>query len=299
MSSGKAFPGRLGLLIFLLLLALLSFEYHRRACRAPITYRIGQVDERFGMSREAFADIVDRSAGRWREATRRELFKASKNGILEINLVYDHRQAAIDRMKALGLRMGGSREECETLLARFNAMRSEYESKGQELVAEAQNYHTEVRAFNESVARPVDPSEVSQVQGQKRHLDTWQQNLDAKQREHHERGLELKAMADLVNEMAEVHNLQVRDYQTTGDALGQEFSQGLYRFQKGQESIHIYHFETEASLERVLVHELGHALGLEHLPNPKSVMHRLMTTDDPALNADDIEAAHKVKCLKR
>lgn len=299
MSSGKPSPGRLGLLLVVLLLSLFAFEYHRRACRAPITYRIGSVDERFGMSRESFANVVDRAAGRWRAATQRELFKVADAGGMEINLVYDHRQAAIDRMKALGLRVGRSRGECEILLTQFQSMKVAYEAKGQELLTEAQSYHDDVKAFNATVARPLEPQEIAQIQAQKRHLDNWQQNLEIKQMEHHERGQELKALADLVNEMAEVHNLQVRDYQTTGDALGAEFSQGLYRFQKGRESIHIYHFETEDSLERVLVHELGHALGIEHLPNSKAVMHRLMTTDDPTLNSDDIQAAQKVKCLKR
>jgi predicted Zn-dependent protease len=49
---------------------------------------------------------------------------------------------------------------------------------------------------------------------------------------------------------------------------------------------------------RVLAHELGHALGIGHLDNPKAIMYYLNEGINEKLTADDLMALKKVCEIK-
>jgi predicted Zn-dependent protease len=59
--------------------------------------------------------------------------------------------------------------------------------------------------------------------------------------------------------------------------------------------IDIFEFSSRSKLVRVLAHEFGHAIGIEHVVDPKAIMYRLNEANSETLTQDDI-AALKEKC---
>ena len=105
----------------------------------------------------------------------------------------------------------------------------------------------------------------------------------------------INALAIVLNRLVSSLNLEVNKFNTIGTSLGGEFEEGTYQEGPNGREIDIYQFDDEGKLARVLTHELGHALGLEHLENPKAIMYRLNNGVNEKLTADDI-AALKKRC---
>lgn len=62
---------------------------------------------------------------------------------------------------------------------------------------------------------------------------------------------------------------------------------GNYENGADGKNINVYRFKDAAELTRILAHEFGHALGLNHTDNPKSIMYWLIDGNDKILTADD------------
>jgi hypothetical protein len=58
----------------------------------PYSYRIGDVDPRYGISQEKFRDLAARAEFLWETAVGRDLFVYDPNGGLPLNLVYGQRE---------------------------------------------------------------------------------------------------------------------------------------------------------------------------------------------------------------
>ena len=109
----------------------------------------------------------------------------------------------------------------------------------------------------------------------------------------HARQEEMKALVDTINsivvvlnEIASNNNMDLVDQQNIGNTLGREF----YEYKNGKRSITIYQYDNEYRLVRVIAHEFGHALGLNHSKSVEAVMYPLIKSDSLELAADDIAA---------
>jgi len=266
-----------------------------RPCQEPLTYRIGKVDERFGLSRQAFADSVRRAASVWAMPFSRELFREDSKGAIEINLIYDYRQESTDRLKSLNYKIDNTKNSYDELKLRFENLKSEFEQKYLALASDFNTYNSRVGVLNaESESRNrqggITEDVYKRLMMEKEELNTLRANLLSRQEE-------LKNMADtinsvvvVINEIATHYNLDLVNYQDVGKKLGSEFCEGNYERKGDAHTITIYQFANSYRLVRVLAHEFGHALGLKHNDNPNAIMHRLIHSDSLELAPDDISA---------
>ena len=280
-------------LVILLLVVSVAPAITRRQ-RQLITYRIGTVDARFGMSRETFAEALRQAASLWNQALGREVFHEAPGDSVEVELLYDHRQEAADRMRALGHEIDGSQGTYEGLKAHFETVRTEVDQKKQALDRDFAEYNARVARFNEIRRDSLSEDLFRRMEAERSALTEMKASLQGRQEELKTLLATLNAQAAVINGLAASHNQTMADYNRVGDSLGPEFSEGEFIQENGRRTIRIYHFPSRNALVRVLAHELGHAKGLGHLANPQSVMHRLMRTDTPELTAEDIAAMKAV-----
>ena len=294
--------------LFILLLAVLMVPtvlYFRtpRPCQEPITYRIGKVDERFGLTHLEFKTAVNMAAAMWGKPLSRELFREDPAGDIEVNLVYDYRQEATDKLRKLHYKIDHSKDSYEELKTRWENLKTEYEEKNVILTADFTAYNARMNAFNreaESWNRSGGVSESihSRLIKERNELSTLRDQLQGRQEE-------LKRLADttnslvvVINEIASTYNLNLVDHQNIGHALGREFCEGNYENKKGRQSITIFQFDNDYRLVRVLAHEFGHALNLPHSQYEDAVMYRLIKSNVLELAPDDV-AALKKRCKIR
>jgi len=81
---------------------------------------------------------------------------------------------------------------------------------------------------------------------------------------------------------------------TAGGAPGIALSAGHYAEEDGKKRIDIFQFKDGKDLSLVMAHELGHALGVEHNLNSRSIMKPLIVTREIALSPDDLAGLQAV-----
>lgn len=299
-NSSKSIGWKFVLLLAIMIVVIVSFLGAAKPCREPITYRIGKIDERFNLSREEFRTALKLATAMWGKPFHRDFFREESDGAIEVNLLYDYRQEATDRLKSLNYKIDRSKNSYDELKSRLDNLRSEYEQKKAALNIDLSAYNAKINAFNadaESWNRRggIPQSIHDRMIREKDELNSLSENLQSRQAEVNRLVETINSIVVVINEIATNNNLDLVDQQNIGNTLGREFCEGVYEYNNGRRSITIYQYDNEYRLVRVLAHEFGHALGINHSKSANAVMYHLMQSDSLELSPDDI-AAVKSRC---
>lgn len=241
-------------------------------CEVPITYTLGTFDTRFNISKANFMSDVESATHVWENSIGKNLFEYApvKNepliGIFKyfirqpitINLIYDSRQKTSDAQRVVISAIDETKSTASEIKQQFLALENRYK-----------------------IAQTEYLSLLSEYKNRRGDRNT----LEAKR-------LEVNGLADDVNALVKKYNYLVNSVNTTinkiNQTASQEFEEGEYVSDSKGERINIYEFGNGDILTRVLTHEFGHALGLDHNSNPNSIMYYLNTSKNIVPTKEDV-----------
>jgi len=265
-------------------------------CEKPIAYTIGTFDRRFGISQTDFLEALAQAETIWEESIDQELFVyAPETAVLPVNLIYDYRQETTNTLTFLGSTLEENDASYKILQGRHTGLKAEFE-KAKSI------YETRVKIFNETsnayelqVEKWNSGPRTSRAQFDR--LEESRKTLEAEavilknlEKRLNEVVREINTLVDELNRLVKILNLNVEAYNTIGGLRGESFTGGDYFTDSESQGINIYEFSSKDKLIRVLAHELGHALGLEHVDDPEAIMYYLNEGGVGRLSETDLAA---------
>jgi hypothetical protein len=234
-------------------------------CAQPVHYAVGSVDKRFDITNAALIEDLKTAAAIWNKAAGKTVLVYDPAAPMKINLIYDEREANAK----LGVQITARQTEQDNERATLDALQSQF-------ATDQAAYNQEVQTIN--ARGGATKSEAVRLNNQRAALGV---------------------LADSINHQIAVFNASVaalnavvEEYNKTA---GHTFEEGQYVRDAQGQRINIFEFIGTLQLERVLAHEFGHAIGLGHNDDPKSIMYAKNESGNLVPTTSDL-AALKTVC---
>ncbi len=261
-------------------------------CPAPVMYHIGTIAPEFNLSKEQVESYLRDAESVWEKSAGRELFSYTEKGAVEVNFIFDERQELADSQTNQKAALDSKREENDKLVEQIDDLRDEYEDSSEAYQKNMANYERKLNDYNGRVNSYNDqggaPSDVyAELEKEKNALNRESNTLNATADTLNVMAAKINELNQKSGELITLYNEEVGLYNNEF-GFAREFTQGDYQ----NNVINIYKFSSENEVRKVLAHEFGHSLGVDHVDGDSSVMYYLLedTSSFPVLSAEDADA---------
>ncbi len=247
-------------------------------CETPKPYTIGVIDAEFGLSKQEFTEAANEAASIWEKAYGKPVFQYNSDADLTIHAEFDARQELSTEINQLNSEV---KQKDDSLQPKID----EYNRRSNELKARISSLNAEIRKWNESGGAP--PDEYERMKNEQEQLQQETEALNAL-------GDSLSLSTEALVHEAENLNKAV---DTFNEALKFKPEGGIYTLDQRGERIVITIFDTRQELVHILAHEMGHALGIDHVEDENSIM--FSKTNSVVSPTDEDLRALRIACRER
>lgn len=244
-------------------------------CRASLTWRVGEVDPRGRIERRDVEAAARRAARLWEEVAGRPLFRHAPAGGVPIHVRYDPRVADLNRrLHAMDSAQAALADSARSL--RTDAVRLARQER--ELDRRVRRHNERVRSIEE--AGGGSDAEQREVQRVGRALESDRNRLERLRASLDRRSRRLERAREDLREAIEAYNRSpgIRLPIHVGDYSESVKTRGDRVLAVDDRSITVSSLADPTSLALVIAHEMGHALGLGHVPDSVAVMAEVRET---------------------
>lgn len=277
-------------------------------CGIPIHLALDEVDPRFGFQRATVLQALKEAVGLWQASGDAEMFLWSDHPrTMAISLEFDQRQYNVNQQRSLRGGIDRDRSQLQshevTLRQwgeRIEAARREQDRQSEAFARRARAHQSDVAAWNSATSQSQTEQRRQALERESLAVRTLQAGVN--------RGLaELNADIAAYNrrareqqQQAEQYRGRVAQYNTLSSPEPIESGRYSYDPEQGRR-IAVFRAGDYNDLVWIFAHELGHALGLDHLNQPGAVMNELLHDGDGvqrgparpvALSPADRDAVH-------
>lgn len=269
-------------------------------CNTPRTYSVAFVDPRFGISTNTVILYSQEASLTWnRSYPANQLFKyATTSGDIQISLVYDERQRTTLKNENLKQTITTEKNELDDLKRTIESLRTEHAALEATIVAKTAAYNQRLSAYNTEVTywnsqNGAPAATYQKLQRDAASLETERTSLNASIARYNQLGQRIQAYGQSHNQVVDTINTTIN---TLNKTASRDFEEGTY--DPNTHRIIIYEYANTTSLRRVLIHELGHSIGLDHVLDKEAIMYPVNKSESLALTSADTNELARV-CKNR
>ncbi len=281
--------------IFLLLFTIVAGTNYwyvdtSRICPVPITYKLGELDDRFSISAEEAKAIFIEAEVVWEEPINRDLFVYDETSDFAINFIYDERQQLASTEEEWRINLDIQEKNSQLAIEKVKSAAKAYEESQKSYEEKRVIYEERLDSYNQRVeelnAQGGATQEVfGELQNEQNELSSLLSELVDLEKDLDIKAKEINKLGEDGNKLIEEYNEEVLKYNEVYGNV-EPFTQGDFQ----RDRINIYKFNDQTELKKVIAHEFGHALGIGHVDGEESIMYYLMAEqpDSSQLSQEDI-----------